>query len=187
VSPPAPKCGIIAHCKRPKKVKTVVNMRLILMALAAVLIGAAGYVYWPRAITETALAQQLAGAHCRFAFEAGQCRQRGLEPMRSLFLEAHDCDMWAVECLGQFKSRAAVEAMLSVIAAKTDVQTCDGVRPVRSYAVRYLGDSGDRSAIEPLRRLLASAPTQTLSAGAAGCRAGPEDLDAIRAAIEKLD
>ena len=76
--------------------------------------------------------------------------------------------------------------MISVLATKTDVQTCDGVRPIRTLAVNYLADSGDRAAIEPLKRLLASNPTQTLSAGASGCAANAEDKEVIRAAIQKL-
>lgn len=143
--------------------------------------------YWPRAITEAALAQQLAGAHCRFEFNLDRCEQRGFEPLRSLLTEDHDCDMWAVRCLMDDKSPKAVSVMINVLSTKTDVQTCDGVRPIRSYAVKYLADSGDHSALAPLKKLLASSPTATLSAGASGCHADPEKLDAIRAAIKKLE
>ena len=147
----------------------------------------AAYVMWPRPVTETALRQQLAGAHCRFIHDIDHCAQRGFEPLRSLLLEQHDCDLWAVQCLSQFKSPEAVAGMISVLATKADVQTCDGVRPIRTLAVSYLGDSGNRAAIEPLKRLLASNPTETLSAGASGCAARLEDKGAIRAAIGKLE
>ena len=143
--------------------------------------------YWPRAITEAELAEQLAGAHCRFSYEHDRCMQRGFEPLRSLLTEGHDCDFWAVRCLSDMKSPQATKELLNVLSTKTDVETCDGVSPIRSYAVAYLGDSGDPSAIEPLQALLASSPTATLSSGAVGCSGQPEDLSAIRSAIEKLE
>lgn len=160
--------------------------RPILTALAIGAIIYTTYALWPRPITEAALRQQLAGGHCRFMHDIDQCTQRGIDPFRSLFVEGHDCDLWAVQCLSQFKSPEAVAGMISVLAMKTDVQTCDGVRPIRTLAVNYLADSGDRAAIEPLKRLLASNPTQTLSAGASGCAANAQDKEVIRAAIQKL-
>lgn len=160
-------------------------------AFVVCLLLAAAYIaidrYWPRAITEAALAEQLDGAHCRFSYEIDRCTQRGFEPLRSLLIEEHDCDLWAVQCLMAFKSPEATRELKKVLSTKTDVETCDGVSPIRSYAVEYLGGSGDRSAIEPLKALLASNPTATLSSGAAGCSARPENLTAIRAAIDKLE
>lgn len=145
------------------------------------------YQYWPRPITEDSLAEQLDGAHCRIAYEIDHCKQRGFEPLRSMLIEDHDCDLWAVQCLMEFKSPQARQVMIKVLSMKSDVETCDGVRPVRSYAVKYLGDSGDRIAISPLRKLLANEPMQRLSSGASGCQPKPESLDAIRAAINKLE
>jgi hypothetical protein len=141
---------------------------------------------WPRSITEESLVAQLAGSHCRFVYEVDHCEQRGIDPLRSLFIEQHDCDLWAVKCLADLKTKTAVEALKQVLETKTDIQTCDGIRPIRSLAVKYLGESGDPTAIEPLQKLLASNPVQTLSPGAAGCDPGPEDLDSISTAIEKL-
>ena len=155
--------------------------------LAAGLIVWAAYQVWPRPITEASLAGQLAGTHCRFAWDIDHCRQRGIEPLRSLLTEDHDCDLWAVQCLMAFKSPQATQAMIGVLSTKSDIETCDGVRPIRSYAVRHLGDSGDRAAIAPLKQLLASNPMPRLSAGASGCRPRPESLEAIRAAIDKLE
>jgi len=143
--------------------------------------------YWPRPATEAALAQQLAGSHCRFAYQIDHCEQRGFEPLRGLFSERHDCDMWAVKCLGDYKSPRAVIEMINVLLTKTDVETCDGVRPVRSFAVAYLGNRGDQSALVPLKKLLARKPNATLSAGASGCQPGLENTDAIRAAINKIE
>ena len=141
--------------------------------------------YWPRAITEAALAAQLEGDHCRFAYEIDHCEQRGFEPLRSALTETHDCDMWAIQCLMEFSSPQARQVMITVLSTKTDVQTCDGVRPIRSYAVKYLGESGDPTAIPPLKTLLTSKPSEKLSAGASGCLPGPESLDVIRGAIGK--
>ena len=160
------------------------------IAFVSVLIGIVFYVgniYWPRSATEVVLVQQLEGHHCRFAHELDRCKQRGFEPFKRLFIEDHDCDVWAVQCLAEFKSPLAVRAMINVLSSKQDVETCDGVRPVRSLAVRYLGNSDDRSAIEPLRKLLASNPMAELSGGANGCQPGPESLDEIRAALSKLE
>jgi hypothetical protein len=143
--------------------------------------------YWPRAITETSLASQLAGAHCRFVYDIDHCEQRGIDPLRSLFVEQHDCDIWAVKCLESFKSPQAIEIFIQVLSTKTDIETCDGSRPIRSLAVRYLGNSGDRSAVEPLRQHLSRNPTSRLSSGASGCEPRPEDIDGIKTAIEKLE
>ena len=143
--------------------------------------------YWPRSATEVVLVKQLEGQHCRFTYQMDTCEQRGFEPFRSLLLEDHDCDIWAIQCLSKFKSPLAVKAMIDVLSSKNDVETCDGVRPVRTLAVEYLGNSDDRSAIEPLRKLLASNPMEVLSAGASGCQPRPENLDNIRAALKKLE
>ncbi len=143
--------------------------------------------HWPRPISEISLSRQLSGNHCQFAFESGQCRQRGLEPLRALFTEQHDCDLWAVQCLKEFRSEAAIAALIRVLSTKTDIQTCDGVRRIRTSAVKLLGEIGDRSALPALRTHLASQPSSRLSAGAAGCRAGPEDTDTIRGAIAKIE
>ena len=143
--------------------------------------------YWPRNITEVVLSQQLTGAHCRFSYDIDSCEQRGFEPVRSLFTEDHDCDMWAVRCLMDFRSPATENATIIVLSTKTDVQTCDGVRPIRSYAVKYLGDFGSRLALPALKKHLASKPRSKLSRGASGCRAAPEKVEAIRAAITKIE
>ena len=86
----------------------------------------------------------------------------------------------------EFDTPEARQAMIRVISEKTDVQTCDGVRPIRTYAVRYLGNSGDPSALPPLQKHLESKPKQRLSSGAAGCKPGPEDITEIHDAIRKL-
>ena len=165
----------------------MLHRRSILSILAVAAIIYAVYTFWPRAITEAALERQLAGAHCRFIHDTDHCAPRGFAPIQSLLLERHDCDLWAVQCLAGFRTPEAVDGMIAVLSTKTDVQTCDGVYPIRSLAVDYLANSGERRAIEPLKRLLASRPVQTLSAGASGCPAGPENLDAIRTAIERLE
>ncbi len=160
---------------------------LVLVSLTAILLLCwFAFAYWPRAITESALSAQLDGSHCRFVYDIDHCEQRGLDPLRMLFTEDHDCDLWAVQCLMAFDTPEARQAMVRVLSEKSDVQTCDGVRPVRTYAVRYLGNSGDPSALPPLRKLLESKPTQRLSSGAAGCEPGPEDTTEIQNAIKKL-
>lgn len=128
---------------------------------ALVIFGCAGVlltVYWPRAINEQSLSQQLAGAHCRYAHDHGECRQRGVEPLRRLFTEDHDCDLWAIKCLAEMQTPEAVDVMITVLKTKTDVQTCDGVRPIRTQAVTYLGNSKDLRALAPLRAHLTSKP-----------------------------
>jgi hypothetical protein len=146
-----------------------------------------GYVGWPRAITEQSLSAQLEGAHCRFKYEIDGCTQRSIEPLNAIFIEEHDCDLWAVQCLAEFATQEARQIMVQVLMSKADVQTCDGVSSIRSQAVFYLGNSGDLSAIAPLRELLVSRPMQKLSPGASGCKASSEDLEVIRSAISKLE
>ena len=160
---------------------------LVLVSLTAILLLCwIAFAYWPRAITESALSAQLDGSHCRFVYDIDHCEQRGLDPLRMVFTEDHDCDLWAVQCLMAFDTPEARQAMIRVLSEKTDIQTCDGVRPVRTYAVRYLGNSADPSAVPPLRKHLESKPRQRLSSGAAGCVPGPEDTTEIQDAIKKL-
>ena len=160
--------------------------RLVALLLGGLFITGT-YHYWPREITEDSLAAQLNGSHCRFAFDGDICKQHRFGPFRSLFIEAHDCEIWAVQCLMEFVSPNARQVMINILRSKTDVETCDGVIPVRTYAVKYLGDSGDPSAIVPLEELLQSDPVETLSSGATGCQPGPESLESIRSAISKLE
>ena len=160
--------------------------RIILAVMLAGLLAYVANTYWPRTITEESLSRQLKGDHCRFAYEIDQCSQRGFEPLRSLLTEEHDCDMWAIQCLSEFKSPEAVEVMHWVLTQKSDVETCDGARPVRSYAVKYLGENGDPSSIPVLQKLIQSNPIAKLSIGARGCSPKPESLADIRAAILKL-
>lgn len=106
--------------------------------------------------------------------------------MDLLLLRADTCDLWAVRCLGTIGSPEATAALIRVLDAKADVETCDGVIPVRSTAVSLLGEIGDRSAVEPLRRLAAIRPMMPMSAGASGCPEREEDDRAARAALERL-
>ena len=160
--------------------------RIFSAAILLLLISYVGYIYWPRAINESALARQLEGNHCRFAYEIDQCTQRGLDPLRSLFIESHDCDLWAVQCLTEFRSAKSNDLMIWVLEHKTDVETCDGIRPIRSYAVRYLSENGDLSTIPHLIKLKDSNPVATLSGGASGCTAKPENVDKIQEAISAI-
>ncbi len=84
------------------------------------------------------------------------------------------------------KNRAAYEALISVLTTKSDIETCDGIYPIRTRAVELLGESGYASAVEPLKRHLASNPVGTLSGGASGCTAEPEPVDVIVEALNKL-
>lgn len=162
-----------------------VRMILALLLVSGLVLSA----YWPRTIDAQSLSRQLAGEHCRFAinYDSRRCEQRGFDPLRSLFTEDHDCDLWAVQCLAERKSSATVDVMVKVLTTKTDVQTCDGVRPIRTTAVTYLGNSGDVRALRPLKALLARKPKQTLSGGASGCQPAAEDTRPIRRAIEQLE
>ena len=142
-------------------------------------------VYWPRTISVAALHEQLQGHHCHFKYQ-DQCQQRGLEPLQRLLIQRHDCDLWAVQCLNAFKSDEAVDVLLQVIKEKTDIETCDGVYPIRSYAVDQLANNGQNRAVGPLKSLLESRPNAKLSVGASGCTPNPEDPAHIAAAIRKL-
>ena len=137
--------------------------------------------------TVTSLERQLAGEACRFEGDDDGCRLRAFHLFDLLARERHTCDLWAVRCLGRIGGPDAVQALVRVLATKADVETCDGVVPVRSMAVAVLGSLGDPSAVEPLRRLKASRPHRRLSAGASGCPAGPEGDHAIDEALRRLE
>ncbi len=175
------------NCNLLNRLLQAMTIKRILYAIVLVGLFSFGLArYWPRPITVVSLSQQLEGVHCRFAHDLSRCYQRGIEPLRSLFTKDHDCDMWAVRCLTEIRSPSVQDAMIKVLVTKADVQTCDGVRPIRSYAVKYLGELGSKSALPALKKHLATEPKSKLSAGASGCQAGPEIVDTIQSAIEKL-
>jgi PBS lyase HEAT-like repeat len=158
---------------------TILAIGLMLITLAL----------WPRPDKPTVamLEGQLSGAHCGYQFEYGEeCRPRQSSFFHWLLLSQAECDLWAVKCLGEIKTPAAQQQLINVLTTKTDVETCDGVLPVRSLAVGLLGDGGQPAAIPPLERHLASKPRATLSAGASGCSARPEPEAEIREALRKL-
>jgi hypothetical protein len=139
--------------------------------------------------TVAALEEQLQGQHCQFQFEASKgCHAA---PMPSGWQRqrnpAHLCDIAAIECLGRLRSTAAITALTRLLETKADVETCDGVLPVRTTAVKVLAVSGQAAAIEPLRRLLTAPRKMRLSGSAAGCVPQEEPAKPIIEAITKLE
>ncbi len=126
---------------------------------ALVLVATLGYVLdrtWPREPTIERLERQLAGSRCDFTFESDRCAWRGFEPLAALLTTWHDCDLWAVQCLGGLPGSGAVAPLIEVLRTKTDIETCDGVLPIRTFAVSSLGRIGDRAAIEFAEAALAA-------------------------------
>ncbi|HMQ57755.1 MAG TPA: HEAT repeat domain-containing protein [Rhizobiaceae bacterium] len=136
------------------------------------------------------LAAQLDGGACIFEHDGSQCRARspGLTERLLGLVAARDsqCELWAVHCLGDEATPQAYTLLAGVLKEKADVQTCDGVVPVRSEAARLLGQSGDPAMAPALEAYVASDPRQVLSSGATGCDARPEDIRPAIEAIRKL-
>ncbi|MGK7877687.1 MAG: HEAT repeat domain-containing protein [Xenococcaceae cyanobacterium] len=65
-----------------------------------------------------------------------------------------------------------VAQLLDDLHEKRNVQTCDGVKPIRSRIAKRLGSLGDPRAIDPLINILSSPDEAVLSRGASGCQAG---------------
>jgi HEAT repeat protein len=85
------------------------------------------------------------------------------------------------------RTQEAYDALIEVLGSKADVQTCDGVHPVRGLAVEALGRSGYSKAIGPLRTYMASSPRQVLSSGATGCAAQLEDTRQAEKAVRAIE
>ncbi len=156
------------------------------LCLVAMLLALAGCGDDTGSVSVTALEAQLAGAQCRFTYEDQRCQRRGFRVADLLFSAEDECDLWAVKCLGTINSAQSTKALIGVLESKADVETCDGVLPVRSEAVTLLGLRADATAIAPLERLLASRPRMKLSSGAVGCAPRLEDDTVIARALEKL-
>jgi len=136
------------------------------------------------------LQRQLAGEHCHYRqelYEAEGCRRHQLNLAQRLFLSDEECELWAVRCLGELRSPDAVSTLIGVLDTKADIETCDGVIPVRSTAVSLLGEIGDKSAIDPLKRLMMQNPKTKLSIGASGCNAQFEGIETVKKALSKLE
>jgi hypothetical protein len=161
-------------------------VRLFMLAVVALALAAATRHHWRWPPSAASLHGQLAGDHCTFEHDYSGCRLISIVSLRFLLAEKHECDHWAVQCLGEMPGQEATAALVGVLATKRDVETCDGVVPVRSAAVELLGRRGDRSAVAALRALLAGPRPMQLSPGAVGCRAGNESDAVVRRAIGQL-
>jgi hypothetical protein len=144
---------------------------------------------WHEEPTVAALEEQLQGRHCQFQFQ--DYKGCYAAPMPSVWERQRNpaqlCDIAAIKCLGHLHSAAAITALTRLLETKADVETCDGVLPVRTTAVKVLAASGQAAAIEPLRRLLTAQRKMMLSGGAAGCVAPREPAKPIIEAIAKLE
>ena len=98
---------------------------------------------WPKQLTVASLQRQLDGHHCDFEHDFNSCQRRSFNLAQYLLLTQAECDLWAVMCLGKFRSQDAVDALIRVLETKSDIETCDGVLPIRTTAVNLLGDSGN--------------------------------------------
>lgn len=136
--------------------------------------------------TAAVLAKQLAGAHCQYTHDRDGCQLRNDGFWQWLLREPHHCDEAAVMCLAEMNSPQAHEVLITVLRDKANVQTCDGTYPIRTAAVKALGDSGHAPAIPALEAYRDSAPVETLSSGASGCSANPEPLEPVAEALAKL-
>jgi len=133
------------------------------------------------------LEDQLQGKSCRFEHGPAGCRARGIRPLDALLLEQHHCDLWAVQCLGDLATPAARQALAGVLRSKADVETCDGVVPIRSEAIRLLGAGGDRAFAYVLQRLKDDGPRMMArSEGATGCETRTEDDRVLDEALRRL-
>ncbi|MCB1521823.1 MAG: hypothetical protein KDJ37_14795 [Hyphomicrobiaceae bacterium] len=162
------------------------STRAQVLCLVAACLAVAGCGDAPSSATVPQLQAQLGGAHCRFTYESERCQSRGFNVIDLLVSSEDECDLWAVQCLGTIMSEQSTTVLIRVLDTKRDVETCDGVLPVRSQAVALLGLRADPRAIAPLERLLSSRPKMKLSPGAVGCEPRPEDAGVIEQALGQL-
>lgn len=114
------------------------------------------------------LTDQVQGKSCKYKEEAGGCVQRGF--LDSL-LRRHDkenCIIDAARCLGEMGNEAkpAVPVLIQALRNYRNVETGDGILPVRSSIAEALGAIGDESAIQPLMEVLSSADPVSISSSA---------------------
>jgi hypothetical protein len=142
-----------------------------------------------------ALITQLDGGACLYKSASpdgrSPCEKRdigilervGLWSVRNLH---EHCVMWAAACLGNARNVDAVPALIHALRVRSNVQTCDGVIPVRSTIATAIGLIGDKKAISALQMYIRTPIFETLSSGASGCAPKPESKVPASDALDRL-
>lgn len=114
------------------------------------------------------LLDQLSGKICKYEVRNGVCVQR--KPFAYFFRRSdkEQCVIDAAQVLGKMgdKAQSAVTALIEALNKYHNVDSGDGIIPVRSEIALALGQIGDPAAIKPLIAILASEDSVTLSASA---------------------
>jgi hypothetical protein len=137
---------------------------------------------------------QLEGRHCRYGVDAlDACEPRPRRGLLGWIVTRHEdrwtCPTGAARCLAKLgpAARAAVPALLRALDhGPQDVDTGDGVIPVRSSVIEALGRSGDARAVAPVAREL-TAPAYAFVALEALRELGPIALAQADAVASVLD
>lgn len=116
------------------------------------------------------LINQFNGHSCDYEF-FGTCQKRAIGFLERVGINSHRnqdklCVLWAAECLGFVKSPEVVPVLTQALKTEANIQTCDGVIPIRSKIIIALGRIGDKRAIAPLEEYIKSNAHEKLSAGA---------------------
>ena len=114
------------------------------------------------------LVDQLKGGSCKFEMQGNACVQR---PFFASFLRRSDkeqCIIDSANALGVMgpQAKEAVPALIEALNTYRNVDSGDGIIPVRSQIALSLGRIGEPSAIKPLIAVLGSEDEVSLSSSA---------------------
>jgi hypothetical protein len=140
--------------------------------------------------TIASLIEQLNGQRCDYEFLV-TCQKRDIGLLENLGINTirnknEHCIMWSAQCLSFMKPPEAVPALITALKTQSNVQTCDGVIPLRDVIIQALVEIGDKRAVPPLEEYIKSDSYEKLSAGASGCTAKPESKQIAKEAIRVI-
>lgn len=140
--------------------------------------------------TTELLVEQLNGQRCDYKF-VGKCEKRDIGFLEGIGMSSirnmkEQCISWSAQCLGSMRLPEAVPVLIGALKTQPNVQTCDGVIPLRYIIIEALVNIGDKRAIPPLEEYIKSDNYEKLSAGANGCAAQLESKQFAKEALDRI-
>lgn len=136
------------------------------------------------------LIDQLNGQRCDYEF-VGVCQKREVGFLESIGIRSirnknEQCVLWSIQCLGSMKPPEAIPALIGALESQPNVQTCDGVIPLRYMIIKELAEIGDKRAVPALEKYIKTNTYERLSDGAVGCAAEPESKQPAKEALVRI-